>query len=292
MPFPDDFADITLQDEPLAPHTWLKVGGPAQFFVEPREVDELQQIVRACHKQSIPVRLLGGGSNLLISDDGVSGAVIRLPRDNFGSFETEGGRVRCSAAMPLSHLVSRTVKQGLVGLEALTGIPGTVGGALHGNVGGRQGDIGRFIRRATVMTIAGEIFTRTADELQFGYRESSLDELVILDAELELGTGDPDEIAKRMRKIWIAKKTSQPFAFQSAGCIFKNPRGKSAGELIDRAGLKGTRIGGATISDRHANFIITDDGATADDVSRLIDLARSKVADQLGVELEVEVNRW
>ncbi|HEX6986490.1 MAG TPA: UDP-N-acetylmuramate dehydrogenase [Planctomycetaceae bacterium] len=292
MSFPEDFADITRPDEPLAPHTWLRVGGPAQYFVEPRDVEELTAVVRACHEQGIKVRVLGDGSNLLVRDEGVSGAVIRLPRELFSAVAVDGNVVRAQAGALLSHVISQSVRAGLAGLEVLTGIPGTVGGALHGNAGGKGGDIGQFVREATVLTSAGETFVRSEDELAFAYRTSSLDELVILDATFELTPDDPDEIARRMRKVWITKKASQPLSHQSAGCVFKNPRGQSSGQLIDRAGLKGTRVGGAEISDRHANFVVTHQGAKADDVIRLIELARSRVLERFGVELEPEIQIW
>lgn len=292
MSFPDDFADITRQDEPLAPYTWLRVGGPAQFFVEPRSVEELSAVVRACREQDVKTRILGDGSNLLVRDEGASGAVIRLPRELFSAVSVDGTTVRAQAGALLSHVVSQAVRAGLAGMEILTGIPGTVGGALHGNAGGKGGDIGQFVREATVLTAAGESVVRDGDELAFAYRQSSLDDLVILDATFELTPEDPDEITRRMRKIWITKKANQPLSHQSAGCVFKNPRGQSAGQLIDRAGLKGTRVGGAEVSDRHANFIVTHDGAKAEDVIRLIDLARSRVLERLGVELELEVQIW
>jgi UDP-N-acetylmuramate dehydrogenase len=287
-----DFSDIILHDEPLAPYTWLKLGGPAQFLVQPRTIDELLEVVRACREAHIPLRLLGGGSNLLIRDEGVSGAVIRLAGEGFAEIETDGERVKAGAAALLSTVISHAVKVGLAGLETLVGIPGTVGGALAGNAGGRSGDVSQVVESVTVMTPAGEILTRSEDELTFAYRSSNLDEFVILDATFRLQPDDPEEITRRMRKLWIIKKTTQPLSFQSAGCIFKNPRGMSAGLLIDQAGLKGTRIGNAEISDRHANFIVAHPGATSQDVLRLIDLARSKVAEQFGVDLELEIKIW
>ena len=287
-----DFSDIILHDEPLAPFTWLKLGGPAQFLVQPRTIDELLEVVRACREAHIPLRLLGGGSNLLIRDEGVSGAVVRLAGEGFAQIETDGERVKAGAAALLSTVISHAVKEGLAGLETLVGIPGTVGGALAGNAGGRSGDVGQVVESVTVMTPAGEILTRSEDELTFAYRSSNLDEFVILDATFRLQPDDPEEITRRMRKLWIIKKTTQPLSFQSAGCIFKNPRGMSAGLLIDQAGLKGTRIGNTEISDRHANFIVAHPGATSQDVLRLIDLARSKVAEQFGVDLELEIKIW
>ena len=288
----EDFSDIIRRDEPLAPYTWLKVGGPAQYFVEPRDPDELIRVVQCCHENQIPVRMLGGGSNLLVRDEGVGGAVIRANGDAHAQITVEGNTILCRAGALLSNLVSSAVRAGLAGMETLVGIPGTVGGALHGNAGGRSGDIGQFVKSVKVLTAAGEVFTRTEDELTFAYRFSSINEFCVLEATFELPSGDIDEVLKRMRKLWIMKKATQPLSFQSAGCMFKNPRGLSAGDLIEQAGMKGTRIGCAEISDRHANFVITEDGISSADILRLIDLAKSKVSEQFGVELEVEIEIW
>lgn len=288
----EKFSEIVKRDEPLAPYTWLKLGGPAQYFIEPRSEDELISVVRVCCEQQIPVKILGGGSNLIVRDEGVSGAVIRLSHPSFAEVKIDGHRVTTGGGALLSHVISETVRAGLAGFEILAGIPGTVGGALHGNAGGRNGEISQFVRKVTVLTVSGEKLVRTEDELLFDYRQSNLDELLILEAEFELQEDSPDEIAQRLRKIWITKKASQPLSSQTAGCVFKNPRGQRAGQLIEQAGLKGTRIGGAEVNDRHANFIVTHDGASTSDVLRLMDLVRSKVSDQFGVHLEPEVKIW
>lgn len=292
MAFQDDFDAIVRLDEPLAPHTWFHLGGPAEYFAEPRSVDELSKLIKRCQHEELPVRLLGGGSNVLVRDEGVPGVVVRLADAGFAEVEVRGRRVIAGGGAKLGHVISTVVREGLAGLETLVGIPGTIGGALHANAGSRGGDIGQWTERATVMARNGEIFERQRDELVFAYRESSLDELVILSAEFELDPDDPEQLTKRMQKQWIVKKAGQPLGHQSAGCIFKNPRGMSAGMLIDQAGLKGTRIGGAEVSDRHANFIVAEPGATSQDVLRLIELVRSRVADRLGVELETEIEVW
>ena len=288
----DAFPEITKADEPLAPLTWLKVGGSAQFLVRPRNADELLAVVQHCHTEQMPVRLLGGGSNLLVRDDGIPGAVLKLDHEEFAHISVDGTVVRSGGGAPLSNLISQSVQAGLAGLENLTGIPGTVGGALHGNSGSRHGDIGQFVKSVTVVTANGKRLTQQAEELSFEYRYSSVNALVILEAEFQLQEDDPDEITRRLRKLWVMKKASQPLTFQSAGCIFKNPRGLHAGKLIEEAGLKGTRIGNAEISDRHANFIITHKEATANEVLQLIELARTKVAEELGVDLETEIEIW
>jgi UDP-N-acetylmuramate dehydrogenase len=288
----DDFSDITRRDEPLAPFTWLKVGGPAQMLIEPRSVDELKKVVVACDQSGIPVRLLGAGSNILVRDEGVPGVVIRLSNPAFEAVKVEGNIVRAGAGALLSHVVSQSVEAGLTGLESLVGIPGTIGGALMGNSGGRSGEISDAVKSVTVMTAKGDVVVRREDELTFEYRLSSLTDLAVLEAEFELKKDNPDEIAQRMKKVWVMKKAAQPLSFQSAGCIFKNPRGQSAGALIEKAGLKGTRVGKAEISDRHANFIVTEAGTKSDDILKLIDLVKTKVAEKHGVDLELEIKVW
>jgi len=287
-----DFAETLQRDKLLAPYTWLKVGGTAEYFIEPRSADELIQVVRTCHENEIPVRVLGGGSNLLIRDEGVKGVVVRMSDPVFAQIEVDNTTVRSGAGAALSHLISASVKAGLAGLESLAGIPGTVGGALRGNAGGRSGDIGQFVQNVIVITGKGEQFSRTEEELSFGYRSSSINELVVLQGTFQLHEDNPDEITKRIRKLWIMKKATQPLTFQSAGCIFKNPRGISAGTLIEQAGLKGLRVGGAEISDRHANFVITDEGTKSADVLELVDSVKATVSDQFGVALELEIEIW
>ncbi|HEX3725590.1 MAG TPA: UDP-N-acetylmuramate dehydrogenase [Pirellulales bacterium] len=286
------FEHFVKRAEPLAPHTWFHLGGPAEYFAEPGGIQELQSLVRRCHEEGAPVRLLGGGSNILVRDEGASGVVVRLTADAFTQTVIGERSVTAGGGAKLGHAISTSVREGLAGLEALVGIPGTIGGALHGNAGSHGGDIGQWACQASVMTRAGDILTRTREELVFAYRESSLDELVILEAKFQLEQDDPEELTKRMQKQWIVKKAGQPLSHQSAGCIFKNPRGMSAGMLIEQAGLKNARSGQAEVSDRHANFIIAHQGATSKDVLQLIDLVRERVLDRVGIELEMEIEVW
>ncbi len=288
----EDFSDIIQLDKPLASLTWMNIGGPAQYFLRPRDRDELRQVVACCHENEISVRILGSGSNVLVRDEGVSGAVIQLVDPQLAEVSIDGHEVRAGSAALLSQVISASVKAGLAGLETLTGIPGTIGGALKGNAGGKSGEIGQVTKSVLAMTAKGELVTRTGDDLSFAYRSSNITEPFILEGTFVLQSDDPAEITQRMKKIWIMKKSSQPLSDQSAGCIFKNPRGLSAGSLIDQAGLKGTHVGGASISDRHANFIVTSEGCKSDDVLRLIDITRSKVSEQFGVDLELEIQIW
>jgi UDP-N-acetylmuramate dehydrogenase len=284
--------DCVRDGVPLAERTWFKVGGAAQFFAEPTSVHELKSVVERASREGLHVRLLGGGSNVLVRDEGVTGMVISLANPAFANISTTGERITLGAGAMLANAITVTVGAGLAGLEPLVGIPGTVGGALHGNSGSHGGDIGQWASRATVMTRSGEIINRERGDLVFAYRESSLDELVILSAEFELEKEDPVVVTKRMQKQWIVKKANLPMAHENTGCIFKNPRGMSAGMLIDQCGLKGEHVGGAEVSQRHANFFVAKPGATAKDVLQLIDVVRNRVAERMGVELETEIEIW
>jgi UDP-N-acetylmuramate dehydrogenase len=286
------FEKVVRQNEPLAMHTWFQLGGPAEYFAEPETVDQLTALVQRCYQEGIDVRVLGQGSNLLVNDKGVPGLVIHLSAPAFGVIRIDGRSIAVGGGALLGRVVTTTVHRGLAGLETLIGIPGTVGGALHGNAGSHGSNIGQWTFQATVINASGEVSERGGDELVFNYRQSSLDELAIIEARCELEEDDPHQLAQRMQKHWIVKKASQPMGHQSAGCVFKNPRGVGAGKLIDTAGLKGTRIGGAVVSDRHANFIIAEPECTSQDVLRLIELVRSQVRDRMGVDLELELEIW
>jgi UDP-N-acetylmuramate dehydrogenase len=288
----EDFAEIIKENEPLAPYTYLKVGGPAEALVQPRSREELAAVVRRCQQKRIPLRVLGGGCNILVPDEGVRGVVLRLSGPAFTQIGVEGRRVTAGAGALLSALISQAARHGLGGLETLVGIPGTVGGALRCNAGDRSGEIGPYVRRVEVLDDQGRFQTRERDELRFAYRSSNLDDPVLIAAEFELESDQPNAILKHMRKAWIQRKASQPLSFQAAGRIFQNPRGYQAATLIEQAGLAKTRVGGAEVSERDANFIVAHPGASARDVLRLIDLLRSRVQERFGVELELEIGLW
>src|SRR5260370_19000573 len=248
--FAEEFADFTRRNESLAPFTFLKVGGAAEFLVQPRSRVELGAVVRRCFRERIPMRVLGTGCNLLVSDEGVRGVVLRLVEPEFTSVRVEGKRVRAGTGAAVSALISESARSGLAGLETLVGIPGTVGGALRTNAGDRAGDIGQFVRAVEVLDVNGDVQVRERDELRFADRASNLDDPVLLTAEFALDPDTPDAIVKRMRKAWILRKASVPLSFQAAGRIFKNPRGLSAAALIDQAGLPRTPAGGAQGGER------------------------------------------
>jgi UDP-N-acetylmuramate dehydrogenase len=288
----DGLETIVRRDVPLAEYTWFRIGGPAEYLVEPDTTEQLAEVVRRCRENQTPIRVLGDGANLLVADAGVRGAVIRLAGEEFRRVEFTDGGVRVGAAANMGRLVLRCVREGRSGLEPLTGIPGTVGGGVKMNAGGAFGDIGSSVESVAVMTRDGEAFERFRADLAFAYRSTNISAPLILGAEFRLTEDDPHRILKQIKQIWIYKKNTQPLAQRSAGCIFKNARGMSAGALIDKAGLKGKRVGGAVVSEKHANFILAEPGATAFDVLRLIDLLRDAVAAEFGVNLEKEIEVW
>jgi UDP-N-acetylmuramate dehydrogenase len=287
-----DFAEIIKRNEPLAPYTYLKVGGPAEMLIQPRSVEELKAVVSECLNKRIALRVLGSGCSILIRDEGVRGAVLRLSEPAFSRMVVDGARMRCGTGTALSALISEAARNGLAGLEPLVGIPGTVGGALRCNAGDRSGEIGQFVRAVEVLDDRGEVQLRERDELRFAYRWSNLDEPVLLSAEFELERDRPDAIVKRVRKTWIQRKASQPLSFQPSSRLFKNPRGMNADTLIAQAGLVGTRVGSVEVSERNPNFIVADPGATARDVLRLVELIQSKVREHAAIDLELEITIW
>ena len=288
----EDFSEILQRDEPLSRHTWLRMGGPAQYFVTPRTEAELLDVISTCRHQQLPIHILGGGSNLLVREAGVQGVVVRVVEPLLSEVRIEGTSLTAGSGTLLSHVVAEAVRAGLGGIEHLVGIPGTIAGAVVGNSGGRTGDIGLLITSVRVLTQENEIAVRRGDELSFSYRRSSIQDLLILSATLELTRDDSEELTRRTRKNWIMKRSTQPLADQSAGCIFRNPRGLSAGSLIEQCGLKGVSIGTARISERHANFIVTESGATSNDVEQLIGRIQKAVAEKFAVDLELEIEVW
>jgi len=277
---------------PLAKDTWYGLGGPADYFIRPETVEQLKTTARRCNENNIPIYVLGFGSNLLISDEGLRAAVIKLEAEKFARTQFDGEQLTAWAGAKLSELVLTCVKKGLSGIEALTGIPGSIGGAVRMNAGGNFGDIGAAIETVTLMDSQGNIFEKSKPELMFDYRRTNITAQFILNAQLKLVSADPEQIMQTVKEIWIYKKNNQPLNTRNCGCVFKNPRGVSAGALIDRAGLKGLQIGGAIVSEKHANFIIAEKGCKSRDVVRLIDAVKERVKEQFGIELELEIEIW
>ncbi len=292
MSLADQFPDITTRNAPLAPFTHLQIGGPAEFLVQPRTVDELNAVLRACQKDKVPVRMLGGGYNLLVRDDPIPGAVIRLTTPAFTCLYREGKRVTAGGGCQLFDLIAFAVMNGLGGLETLVGIRGTVGGSVRCNVGDRAGEISQTVRSVTVLTDAGKVQVRSRDDLTFSEHQSDLDEPVILSVEFELETESPNAVLKRMKKAWIQRKAAEPLSFQKGVRLFRNPPGQTAATLIDRAQMTKANFGGAELSERNSNYAVAQAGTTAHDVLQLVEHVRQKVQERTGVSLERELHVW
>ncbi len=286
------------RDHALAPLTTFKVGGPADLFAEPRSADELLAALRLAQARHVPVTLLGGGSNVLVADAGVRGLVLR-PRGGAIALEAPG-RVRADAAVTINGLVRWLISHGLAGMEAWAGTPGTVGGGIYGNAhwGGRL--ISDLVVDVRLASRSGEVRVVPVAEMEFGYDRSRLQQSgeVLLSAVFAVSEGEPDRLRETARASLAYRKRTQPLASPSAGCIFQNPGAdavlpqempRSAGALVDRAGLKGTRIGGALVSPTHGNFIVNTGDATAADIHALIEACRTAVRAKFGVELKEEV---
>jgi UDP-N-acetylmuramate dehydrogenase len=284
--------EIVETDYPLAKQTWYGLGGPADYFIRPKTTGQLKEVVRRCNENKITIYIMGFGSNLLISDEGLRAAVIKLGTEEFTQIEFEDQEATAWAGVELSKLVLQCVQKGLSGLEALTGIPGSIGGAVKMNAGGNFGDFGAAVESVTLMDSEGKIFEKNKPELVFDYRRSNITAKFILSARLKLNEADPEQIMRTVKEIWIYKKNNQPLNTKNAGCIFKNPRGVSAGALIDRAGLKGLQIGGAVVSEKHANFIVAEKGCQSRDVARLIETVKQKVKEEFDIDLELEIEIW
>jgi UDP-N-acetylmuramate dehydrogenase len=249
-------------------------------------------LVRRCSERQLPLRLLGGGCNLLVRDEGVRGVVLRLSAPAFTEVAVDGRGVRAGGGASLAALISQAARHGLAGLETLVGTPGTVGGALRHHAGERAGDLGQYLRRVEIIDNGGRLQQREGEELRLAQRWSPQDDPVLVAAVFELETEPTDVIVKRMRKAWIQRKARQPFSFQAACRLFQDPRGLAAAGLIEQAGLARTRVGGAEVSERDAGAVVVHPGGTARDVLRLIDLIRSRVQESFHLELELAISIW
>ncbi len=276
-------------DEALAKRTTLRVGGPADLYAEPASEVDLARVLAFCAARQLHFTLLGRGSNLLIKDAGIRGVVICLAHPNFSRLEIVGDKLRCGAGVKLKTVSVEARRHALAGLEFLEGIPGSVGGALRMNAGAMGAWMFEVVDAVRFMDCAGRVHERHASEVPVEYRACPLLKThIALGAVLTGRAATPAMIAERMNTFSAKRWASQPAA-PSAGCIFKNPRTIPAGKLIDELGLKGTRVGGAVVSDVHGNFIVNDGHATAQDVLSLIEVIQQRVLAARGIELETEV---
>ena len=283
----------------LGPLTWYGLGGAAAILAHPRNVGEVQTIVRRCCATGAPLYVLGKGANLLVADQGVQGVVMTLDSEELRDYRIDGasGRIIAGGGADLEKVITASVRQGLAGLEGLAGIPATIGGAIRMNAGGAFGQIGDWVRSVSVVTETGELATMDRTQLQFDYRRSNLGANILVRAEFQLKiSDDPAATRAKLKEVMAYKKNSQPMAAHSAGCAYKNPSReisvKGAGQLIDEAGLKGLRVGGAEVSPRHGNFIVAHEQAKAADVLAVMRQVERTVAERFGVKLEREVVVW
>jgi len=300
----DFFGDIDADlefDAPIGSMTYYSIGGKADVLVTPRSTDALSLLLRRCYNSNIPFRVLGNGANLLVDDLGVDGVVVKLNHACFKSFRfnKEGpiDAMHIMSGFDLSKAIMETTRCGLEGLQALAGIPASIGGAIRMNAGGIYGSISDTLSTVTCLTKSGELSTYKADDLSFAYRESKIPDPIIVSATFNLTPADPIQIRERVKEIFSWKRTRQPLADSSAGCAFKNPMNSdnervSAGKLIDEVNLKGFTIGGASVSSQHANFIVTTQRATAQDVLSIMNEIRNRVFNSTGITLQNEVVVW
>jgi UDP-N-acetylenolpyruvoylglucosamine reductase len=280
---------VVRPNEPLAKKTTLRVGGPADIYVEPGSSADLATVVQFCGEEELPFFVLGRGSNLVVKDQGFRGVVICLAKPHFSRIEVAGDHLSCGAGARLKAVVVEAKRYGLAGLEFLEGIPGTIGGALRMNAGAMGGEMFQVVESIRLMDSSGRVQERTPGESEIHYRSCpTLKTHIALGAVLRGQQGSREAIQQRMNEFSRKRWSSQPAA-PSAGCMFKNPRTIPAGKLIDELGLKGTRVGGAYVSAEHGNFIVNDGSATAQDVLDLIELIRQRAQTERGITLETEV---
>lgn len=275
-------------DEPLSKHASLRIGGPASYFLELRNIEELTNVVEFSQKENLDSFVLGEGTNVLFSDDGFGGLVVQL-KGEFEKFSIEGNQVTAGAGVKLATLVEKLAKRGLAGLEFASGIPGSLGGAIVINAGTKMGSIGDVTREIKIFS-DGRVKILNRKEINFSYRHCELpDKAIVLEVKLGLKNGKKNDIINRIKESLKQRKKNQPVSTLNAGCVFRNPEACEAGKLIETAGLKGARFGDAEVSKKHANFIINCGRAKAKDVCNLIEKIRKTVKEKFDINLELEL---
>ena len=287
------------RDAALGAMTWYGVGGRAAVLAKPTTIEQLIELRQTCVKRGVAFYTLGSGANLLVRNAGVTGVVVKLDQPAFQQVSRQGDSLIVASGADMAKLTIHAAREGLAGIACMAGIPASVGGAVRMNAGGRFGAIGDVVRRVTMLQPDGSVIDIAGDAMQFAYRHSAVGDATVLEVELALTPDDPAKVRDRVKEIFAYKKASQPMAAHSAGCAFKNPPVSDdgvapapAGKLIDDAGLKGFRIGGAFVSPQHANFVAADRGASADDIAAVMKHVQDEVAKQAGIELVREVVIW
>ena len=282
--------DRLFLDEPMKKHTTFRIGGSADCFLVPENTDQVQTILQICREEEVPYFILGNGSNLLVSDQGYRGVVIQLFR-NFAGIQVEGKKIHAQAGTLLSTIAAAARNASLTGFEFAGGIPGTLGGAVVMNAGAYGGEMKDVLADVTVLTKEGEILVIPAEQLEMGYRTSIVKTAgyIVLEAVISLEEGEEEKIRARMKELSDMRTSKQPLEYPSAGSTFKRPEGYFAGKLIMDSGLRGYRVGGAQVSEKHCGFVINTGDATARDVRVLMEDVKRIVYDKYGVTLEPEV---
>lgn len=280
------------RNEPLRRHTTFRVGGPADYLVMPVKAEEIKGVIQLCHKEGVPYYILGNGSNLLVGDKGYRGVMMKF-HQSLNRLRVEGNVIRAEAGCSLAQIAVTALEAGLTGFEFAAGIPGTLGGAVVMNAGAYGGEMKDVLRSATVLTRDGDILELPLAELEMGYRTSiiSRKDYIVLEARISLQRGEREEIRAKMEDLRKRRVEKQPLEYPSAGSTFKRPEGYFAGKLIQDAGLRGARIGGAQVSEKHCGFVINTGDATAADIVNLIRHVADTVKEKFGVTLEPEVKR-
>jgi UDP-N-acetylmuramate dehydrogenase len=297
------FGERVRFDEPLAPYTTYRIGGPADALVEPRSIDDVVQALGIAREAEVAWLAVGLGSNVLVSDRGFRGIVLRIGK-SLADVQPDGPRWWLGGGVPTPRLARRSAAAGLAGVHRLVGVPGTVGGGVYMNAGAHGQEFGQVVRQVDVVTAAGEVERWPAARIPWRYRSAGLADVVVVGAVLELQPDDPRRLRQEQAELLRRRKAGTPFNEPCCGSVFRNPAaprtggereggteggGRTAGQLIDAAGLKGFRVGGAEVSPLHANYIVNRGGATARDVLSVIAAVRARVATEFGVELELEV---
>lgn len=292
MSFSQELQHLIRPDEPLAPHLWLGIGGPARYFAEPVHDDELTQIIKSANEAELPVRILGGGSNILVRESGVNAVVISLAAAQTSGLTLQDATMTAGAGAKLSHAVIKAVGAGLRGLEHLVGIPGSVGAAVVGNASSGGRDIGSVVKSVRVLDRAGEVKHVSQGEAGFSHRKTSLAGQTILDVTFELEQAETQALTKRMQKLWISRNSARPVTDRRIALPFVDSGGMTANELIQNVGLAGIREGDVSLDSQHPEFMIAHPGATSDQCLRLIERVREQVLLQTGVDLRLNLQIW
>ena len=279
-------------DVPLQKYTSFRTGGAAEIFVEPLGTSELKKVLQFCKDEQKKVFIFGKGTNLLVGDNGVKGVVIHLGGINFKNVERDGRYVLSGAGVSLSKLIRTVALSGFGGLEVLAGIPGTVGGAVMMSAGGKYGVISDTISSLTTMTFDGSIIKHMRGDVEFEYRGCNLSKQIVIEVEFHLNESKIEVALEKMDEIYTEKQETQPLGTLNAGSIFKNTPQYKAAELIDKANLKGLKVGGAIVSEKHANFIVNTGNATSTDILELIKIIKKTIKQKYNVSLEEEIHIW